>query len=159
VQGFRHGAKFLVGLDEATIDDKGRILIGKKQRERLGEPFALCLTPTGCLAAYPQAIWEEQVIEVLSHSSINQGREQYSRLLMGSAADELKFDAQGRVVIPQKLREMAQLKDRVLLVGCGDRIEIWAHQEWDKYEADPDAYGQTRREAMARAEQKMREGR
>jgi MraZ protein len=143
--------KPLIGTDEATIDEKGRILIGKKKRERLGESFAMALGNVGCLVAYPEREWQRMLVEMLNYDSINQGREQYTRLILGLADDELKFDAQGRVVVPQKLRELAKLKDRVMLVGCGSRLEIWAKQEWDLYSENPDSYGQGRREAIAKA--------
>jgi MraZ protein len=151
------GSKFkpLLGTDEATIDDKGRILVSKKKRDRLGETFTMALGAVGCLVAYPEERWEQIVENILSYDSINQGREQYTRLILGLADDELKFDQQGRVVIPQKLRELARLSDKVMLVGCGDRLEIWARQEWEQYNQYPDTYGQKRREAIEKAYQQM----
>ena len=147
--------KPLLGTDEATIDDKGRILVSKKKRERLGETFTLALGPIGCLAAYPEDQWEKIVQGILSYESINQGRDQLSRLRLGLADDELKFDQQGRFVVPQKLRQLARLKDKVMLVGCGDRLEIWDPKEWEQYNEYPDTYGQKRREAIEKAYQQM----
>ena len=154
-EGLPPDFKPLTGTDEATIDDKGRILVGKKKRERLGEPFAVALGPSGCLEAYPEWMWQRKLREMLVHDSTNLGREQYTRLILGSADDELRFDSQGRVVVPQKLRDMAKLKDKVLLVGCGDRLEIWSKTEYDTYSADPDGYGQQRRETIQKAQAKM----
>jgi MraZ protein len=151
-------SKPIIGTDEATIDDKGRILVGKKKRDRLGEPFVMALGSVGCLAAYPESEWQRMLGEIRSHDSINQGREQYTRLVLGTADDELKFDSQGRVVVPQKLRELARLKDKVMLVGCGDRLEIWAKPEWEQYSEFPDSYGQKRREAIASAYAQMVRG-
>lgn len=148
--------KPLIGTDEATLDEKGRILFSKKKRERLGESFTVALGSVGCLVAYPQAVWEQMLAEILQHDSINQGREQYTRLVLGLADDEIKFDAQGRAVVPSKLRDLAGLKDKVLLVGCLDRVEIWPKEEWAKYQNDPDAYGQRRREAIAKAYTQMK---
>lgn len=144
-------AKPLIGTDEATIDDKGRILVSKKKRERLGEPFVMALGTTGCLVAYPEPEWLRIVGEINAYDRINQGREQYSRLVFGLADDDLRFDAQGRVVVPRKLRELARLDEKVLLVGCGDRLEIWASDEWTEYSSYPDTYGQKRREAIEKA--------
>jgi MraZ protein len=151
------GSKFkpLLGTDEATIDDKGRILVNKKKRERLGETFTMALGAVGCLVAYPEERWGQIVENILSYDSINQGREQYTRLVLGLADDDLRFDQQGRVVVPQKLRDLARLKDKVMLVGCGDRLEIWARQEWEQYNQYPDTYGQKRREAIEKAYQQM----
>jgi MraZ protein len=147
--------KQLIGTDEATIDEKGRLLVGKKKRERLGEPFVMALGPTGCLVAYTIEAWNKEVAEVIANPSTNLGRQQYARMLSGSAADDLRFDKQGRVVVPQRLRELAGLKDKVLIVGCIDRMEIWSAEAWREYENDPDGYGKERREAFVRAERQM----
>jgi division/cell wall cluster transcriptional repressor MraZ len=93
--------------------------------------------------------------EILGYASINQGREQYTRLVLGTAEDELKCDQQGRVVVPQKLRDLAKLTDKVMLVGCGDRLEIWAKTEWEQYGEHPDTYGQKRRESIEKAYSQM----
>ena len=145
----------LMGTDEATIDEKGRLLIGKKKRERLGEGFVFGQGDTGCLIAYPKAVWDDMIREIMANPSTNQGRQMYTRLIIGPSDDELKFDRQGRVVVPQKLRDLAKLEDKVVLVGCLDRLEIWAKGEWDKYNADPENYGKDRREAVRNAYRQM----
>ena len=149
----------LLGTDEATLDDKGRILVSKKKRDRLGENFTVALGTTGCLTAYPEPVWEELVDSVLRFDPTNLGRELYTRLVLGHADDELKFDAQGRVVIPAKLRELAGIKDKaqVLLVGCGDRLEIWAKEEYESYLKNPEAYGRERRDEILKAKRLMKE--
>jgi MraZ protein len=77
------------------------------------------------------------------------------RLLNNNAQVDLKFDKQGRVVVPQKLREAAGLRDKVLIIGCIDRMEIWSAEAWAEYEKDPDGYGKKRLEAFQQAERKM----
>ncbi len=145
----------LIGTDKASIDDKGRILVSKKKRERLGESFVMALGPIGCLVVYTPEAWEKEVAEVMEARSTNLGRQQYLRLLNNNAEVDLKFDKQGRVVVPQDLREAAGLKDRVLIIGCIDRMEIWAADEWSAYEKDPDGYGKKRLEAFQQAERRM----
>ncbi|HXH61587.1 MAG TPA: hypothetical protein VNI20_09530 [Fimbriimonadaceae bacterium] len=145
----------LIGTDEATIDEKGRLLLSKKKRERLGDPFLMALGSTGCVIAYPLPVWEQMVAEIMQNPSTNQARQHYTRLIIGTAEDDLKCDRQGRVVVPQKLRDAARLVDKVVVVGCLDRLEIWAKAEWEKYESDPDGYGRERREAVDRAYRQM----
>ncbi len=147
--------KPLIGTDEATIDDKGRILFAKKKRDRLGKDFAIVVTKRGCLAAYPQSVWLKMQHDVFQYESINEGREQYTRLYYGQADDDLNFDTQGRVVIPQKMREIGKLKKDVLLVGALDRVEIWAVEEYEKFLADPKGYGTDRRTGLADAYDEM----
>jgi len=147
----------LLGTDESTLDDKGRILFSKKKRDRLGDPFTLAFGTVGCLTAYPKPAWDALVKTILSHDPINFGREQYTRLVLGSAEDELRFDGQGRVVVPSRMRELAKIKEKepVMLVGCGDRVEIWSKAEYEKYNEFPEVYGLQRREAIEKAYRQM----
>lgn len=142
----------LSGTDPATIDDKGRILIPKKKRERLGEDFTLALGTDECIEAYPKAHWERVVGEIERFSPLNEGRRHYSRLKIGLAEEEMRCDAQGRVVIPPKLRELANLRDSVVLVGCGERLEIWDKATYEQFEAKN--YGD-RKDAVTAAYQQM----
>jgi MraZ protein len=147
--------KQLIGTDEATIDEKGRLLMSKKKRERLGEPFVMAMGPTGCLVAYTVEAWNSEMSEVMENPSTNLGRQQLLRMLSGSAEDDLRFDKQGRVVVPQRLREAAKLKDKVVIVGCIDRLEVWAAEAWKAYEKDPDGYGKDRLGAFQRAKRQL----
>lgn len=143
--------KPLIGTDEATIDDKGRVLVGKKKRDRLGESFVLALGAVGCLVIYPEAVWDRLNESLDQYDVMNHGMEQYTRLIFGTAEDEVKFDAQGRLVLPEKLRKLASLSKRVLIVGARNRLEIWDPEEFGSYEQDPDTYGLARRDAIERA--------
>ena len=148
--------KPLIGTDEATIDEKGRVLVSKKKRDRLGDGFAMYLGDTGCIYAYPAERWRGICEEMEKFDPTNQGTVEYTRMVMGSAEDELEFDPQGRVVVPRKLREAAKLKDKVYLVGCNSRMEIWAEDELACYEQDRDGYCRERREKMQRAYKEMK---
>lgn len=150
--------KPLIGTDEATIDDKGRLLVSKKKRERLGEDFVMALGSAGCLVVYPELVWSRMVAEILSNPSTNQGRQRFTRFMVGSAEDEMRFDRQGRVVVPQKLREAAKLTNSVLVIGCLDRLEIWATDEWAAYQADTEGYARDRQQAVDRAHRQMTGG-
>jgi len=150
--------KRFFGYSDATIDDKGRILVDKKNRERLGKDFVVALMPTGCLGMYGADQWEEKVEDMLSYDSMNTGREHYTRMMLAHVADELNFDAQGRFVLPQKLRTKAGLSERVVLNGAGDRLEIWDADEFADYEKRPWTYGIERRETIEKAYKMMKEG-
>lgn len=146
------GLKSIMGSDEATIDDKGRILVSKKKRERLGDDFVVALGLVGVVTAFPAHSWErlEKVI-IGGEDVINHGRDMFSRTIMGTAEDELKFDIQGRIVIPRKLRELGKLTKDVCIVGAGDRLEFWDAQEYAIYLQDENAYGIKRRDMLASA--------
>ena len=148
--------RWLMGTEEATIDDKGRILVVKKKRETLGESFVLAIGQAGCLIAYPEAVWSGIVDDIFSHESINAGTEQYTRIMLGDAEGDIRFDAQGRFVVPQRMRAAGKIKDKVVLVGCGNRMEIWAKSEYDAYKASPDTYGLERRLVVEKAYRQMK---
>lgn len=148
--------KPLIGTDEATIDSKGRILLGKKKRERLGDTFAMAIGELGCICVYPEARWQERCNQIEQYDPINQGRQQFARIFFKHSDDDLTCDAQGRVVIPQKLRELGKLDEKVLLVGCYDHIEIWDPNEFAQYELYPDTYAKETRDALLKAYQMMK---
>lgn len=157
MSGLPLGFEPLIGTDDATLDDKGRLIFSKKKRDRLGDGFVATLGPKGCLEAYPAAIWSDMVAKLLNMDALNEGVAEYGALLLGTAEDDLKFDAQGRVVIPLRLRKKAKIEKDVVIVGCGNRCEIWAKEEHDEYEKDRLGYGQDRRK-MFREARKMMEG-
>lgn len=149
--------KPLLGTDEATIDSKGRILVSKKKRDRLGSGFAMCLGDNGCLYAYPAEQWEAILEEIYASDPTNPGRQVFTRLVLGEADDDLSFDDVGRVVIPQKLRAKAKLDKDVLLIGCGDRLEIWAKEEYAEFERKGEAYEAERKEKIRNARREMKQ--
>ena len=150
--------QILGGTDEATVDDKGRLLVQKKKRDALGASFTIAQAEVGCLVAYPITTWHEIYNDVKKVPSINVGRQQYVRLTIGNSESDLNFDSQGRVVIPQKLRDLAKIKDKVVLIGAMDRMEIWAKAEYEKYLQNPDGYGAERLGLIAKAYDLMKKG-
>jgi len=148
----------LLGTDDAIIDSKGRILLGKKQRDRLGDTFAMAIGELGCICVYPEDRWQERLREINSSSPINQGRRQYTEMFLEFADDGLSCDAQGRVTIPRVLREEGKLTDKVLLRGVFDHLQIWDPEEHAKYRNNPETYSKDRRLVMEQAYEKMKGG-
>jgi MraZ protein len=143
--------KLIFGYDEATIDGKGRLLIAKRKRDWLGDSFVVMLGETGCLSVYRTPEWETLVEQVMSIPSLNQGRQQYTRLMLANSAGDLTCDAQGRVVVPQSLRDLAKLGNEVVVIGCADHLEIWNRSEWLRYNEYPDSYNEQRQKAISNA--------
>lgn len=148
--------KLLLGQEEATIDDKGRVLVAKNKRDRLGSDFVMRLGDNGCIYAYPLDVWQPMVEELEAYDETNLGSQIYTRLVLGTAVPDLNFDGQGRVVIPRKLRDTAKLKDRIVLIGCGSRLEIWAEDELERHNADPAGYGKERADLIRDARRQMK---
>lgn len=104
-----------------------------KYRERLVEACAghliITIDQDGCLLMYPLPIWEEVEQRLIQLSSTNKPARRLKRLLMGHA-EECAMDAQGRILLPPPLREFAGLNKRVILVGQGNKFELWNEQTW-----------------------------
>lgn len=144
------GFKPLIGTEESTLDDKGRVLFSKKKRERLGDDFLVLLGKLNCLIFYPEPVWKQLVKEIMTGPVMDPAREDFSRLTLGIAADDMSFDSQNRVVIPRELRKAANLTegDRLLIVGCGDRVELWDRDRWIEFRANPEGFRREQREAI-----------
>lgn len=147
--------KPLIGVEEATIDEKGRVLVSKKKRDRLGDPFVMAIGLKGCIEALPIETWNQVLSEIAQAPALNPGRQAYAAMYMGTAEDDLHFDGQGRVVVPFRLRDMGQLTERVVLEGAFDRVRIWSKPEYEKYLEDMDNYGADRETKMLRAYTRM----
>lgn len=147
--------KRLAGQEEANVDDKGRVLFSKKKRDILGEDFVMRLGDNGCIYVYSAEEWERTYSEMDAYPRTNPGRQMYTRLIYGTAVEDLNFDGQGRTVIPRMLREMAKIKGRVIILGCDERAEIWAEEEFDAYLKDQAGYNRERVEMIDEARRQM----
>lgn len=123
------------GLNGINLDDKGRLAIPTSYRDRLkceveGKLVVTIDTEEHCLLLYPLPAWEEIETKLAFLPSFNVASRRIQRLLIGHATN-LELDAQGRILLPQELREFANLNKKVTLVGQGKKIEIWATEEWE----------------------------
>lgn len=114
-----------------TIDTKGRLIIPAKFRGELGEEFVISKGMDGCLFVYANDDWTAfiQQLKGLPTYTVKQTRS-FSRYFLAGAA-EVELDKQGRILVPPHLREFAGLEKDVVLVGVGDRVEIWSKEKWD----------------------------
>ncbi len=119
-----------MGEYEHGLDEKGRIIVPTKLREQLGECFVLTLGTDGCLFVYPMKEWEAFVEKLKSLPGTKEAR-QFQRYFMAGAV-ECTPDKQGRIIIPQKLREHAGIDKEVVSVGVVSKIEIWSKERWEK---------------------------
>lgn len=114
---------------EHSIDTKGRIIVPAKYREDLGEEFTVTLGLDGCLFVYPKTEWEGFVEKLKNLPGSKEGRQLQRYFLAGAAACEM--DKQGRILIPQKLRDAAGLTRDIVFVGVISKLEIWSKERWE----------------------------
>jgi MraZ protein len=124
----------LLGTHSYQLDPKGRVSLPARFREAFTEGAFITLGQDRCLYVFPRAEWERASSEVDAFPlSDNDGRA-YQRLFYGSS-DEAKVDAQGRVTIPQKLRDLVDIRKEVVVLGAGRRMEIWDRETYERYAA------------------------
>ena len=122
------------GINAINIDGKGRLAVPTRYRDALGSQEGASLVVTidteeTCLLLYPTKQW--QVIEdsLQRLPSFNAAARRIQRLLIGHATD-VELDGNGRVLLPQLLRDYAHLDKRVVMIGQGNKFEVWDESLW-----------------------------
>lgn len=125
------------GSFDHSLDGKGRVIIPASFREALGEDFTITINPTKtAVAIYPKEVWDLQ-LERLSHiNPMDKVGLQYERYLMSVSFSGNNIDAQGRVLVPQKLRAKIGLTRDIVFVGLNHYIEIWDAETYAKVETE-----------------------
>ena len=122
----------MTGTYEHSIDAKGRLFIPAKLREELGSAFYLAMGVDACLAIYPQSTWDRFTEKF---ASLPMSQSKAMRPLFANAS-KCELDSQGRIVVPQKLRQYAALDKDVVIIGVNDRAEIWSAESWHAQEEE-----------------------
>jgi MraZ protein len=126
------GNDMFIGQYSHSIDEKNRIIIPAKFRNKLGENAVITLGHEGCLAIYTEEEWEKLQIKLISLNTNQREAREHIRVIAGSAS-ECNFDKQGRVILPTNLKNRANIKKELVLVGNIDHIEVWSKESWDSY--------------------------
>ena len=126
------------GRYEHTVTNNGRVSIPSRFREvcrdKYGEETFVITNFDKCLVAYPMKEWNEIENKVSELPQFRQDVTAFMRYLMGGAVD-CPIDSQGRVLIPQSLRNHANINKEVVMIGMLKKIEIWAKETWDEQES------------------------
>lgn len=121
-----------LGEFEHAVDPKNRVSVPKKFRSKL-KGAVLTRGLDGCLFLYPQDNWVKLTDKLNNLPLTQKDARSFNRYLLASAV-EVEFDSLGRVLIPGYLRDYAQIKTVVIIVGVGDRVEVWEKSNWKKYQ-------------------------
>ena len=133
---------------EHVIDNKGRVLVSNKLRNQIdvdkhGGSFYLVVGANGILCLYPEKCYELMVIAMAQKNGAPDEIVAFERMNF-ALAGKVELDSQGRLLLNEKLRKRAGLKDNVTLVGVRDHIELWNTQDWEQYVSDNMAQYQKR---------------
>ena len=129
----------LMGEYHHTIDDKGRLIIPAKFRDDLGDTFVITRGLENCLFVFSSSEWNKFTKNLNTLPFTRKNARNFSRFLL-SGATVTEFDRQGRINITSPSISYADLKKECVIIGVGDRLEIWASEKWDEfYETNKDA--------------------
>lgn len=122
------------GVNPINLDVKGRMALPSRYREMVyshceGRMVVTIDTEDRCLLLYTQPEWDEIQARIDALPSFNKAVRRIQRLLTGHATD-LEMDANGRMLLPAPLREYAQLDKKIVLLGQGNKFEIWSEALW-----------------------------
>jgi len=124
---------------EHSIDRKGRLILPAKFREvaknQFVEKFFVTRGLDKCLFMFSEEEWRSQENKFKTMSFTKQQSRTFNRLLFSGAVD-VGFDKQGRILLPQYLKDFAEIKKDVMIVGVSNRIEIWARSLWYDFYAN-----------------------
>ena len=127
-----------------TVDEKGRLAVPARFRAQLADGAVVARWLDECLAIFPKPAWEDLATKVRGLPITDAGARNFQRYLFAGAF-EAELDRQGRVLVPQGLRQFAGLGGEAVVVGLVDHAEIWAPSRWEDYrkaQEDPDVLAQ-----------------
>ena len=118
-----------------TFDTKNRISVPSKFRKDLGRVVVVTRGLDHCLYVYSRKAWEREAQTYAADVNGSSARRGLARLFLAGSA-EVEVDGNGRVLIPEHLKSFASIKEKVVIAGVADRVEIWEEDAWKKYTAD-----------------------
>ena len=127
----------LTGEYQHVVDDKGRVLVSNKLRNQIdaeehGVNFYLVLGANGILCLYPEKDFERLVLSVAPGATAPDEAVAFERISFAMSS-KIELDNQGRLLLNERLRKRAGLKEDITLVGVRDHIELWNTQDWEQY--------------------------
>jgi len=127
------------GVNTISLDGKGRLAIPTRYRDAIARAcngqLVVTVDRDHCLLLYPHPEWEEIERKVVKLPSFNKQAQKLKRLLIGHAT-ECELDGSGRILLPPPLREFAGLNKDVVLIGQGNKFEIWDEGAWNVKRAE-----------------------
>jgi MraZ protein len=130
----------LTGEYQHVVDGKSRVLISNRLRSQIdvdehGSNFYLVLGANGILCLYPEKCFEQIVHAMAPGTTAPDEAVAFERMSFAMAS-KVELDGQGRLLLNEKLRTRAGLKDQITLVGVRDHIELWNSEQWEQYLSD-----------------------
>jgi len=132
-----------------TIDDKGRLTLPSKWRTDLGHGVVVTRGVDKCLFVFTSPDFEKLAERIAALPMTQVEAREFSRHFFSGAAD-VELDKQGRILIPQNLREYAGLNGEVIVVGVNQRAEIWSAKAWPEVRSSFESHAMSNADQWAR---------
>ena len=123
-----------IGEYQHAMDEKGRLAIPVKFRNELKEGAVVTRGLDRCLTIYTAEEWEKLATRLANLPMASANTRAFARLMLAGAMD-VALDAQGRVIVPDYLREYAGLGKKAVLAGLYNRLEVWDAVKWEEFKA------------------------
>lgn len=124
-----------MGEYQHSLDNKNRISVPAKFREKLGREFIMAKGLEGCIYVFTTEQWEVLANKLKELPFTDKDANAFVRFIF-SGACEIEMDKQGRALIPQNLIEYAHINKEIVSIGVCTRIEIWSKENWNSYNND-----------------------
>ena len=129
---------FFIGTYSHNLDDKSRLILPSKLREKLGGTVYVSLGLDKCLAVYPEEVFEQMAKQLSTVSSLNAENRSYKRIFFSSSY-QCDVDKQGRIQLTKDSLEKCNIKKDVMIIGVEDHIEIWDKEKFYQMEEENEA--------------------
>jgi MraZ protein len=123
-----------LGRFEHSVDAKGRVAVPARFRDRLSGELILTRGNDRCLYLFTEESWEPLAAKLNALPTGDEDARNLRRAVF-SAAEPVELDKQGRIVVPEHLRQYANIDGSVAIIGLGDYIEIWDQTAWESLDA------------------------
>jgi MraZ protein len=124
-----------IGEYQHTLDSKNRVIMPSKFREKLGDSFVMTKGLDNCLFIYSSKEWDIVEDKLKSLPMTNKDARAFVRYFFAGAC-ECDLDKQGRILMPNHLKDYAKIDKDLVIIGVSTRIEIWSREEWNKFNSD-----------------------
>ena len=122
----------LIGEYTHTLDEKNRMSLPVKFRKEIGNSVVIAPGLDNCLSLFTVKEWQKISSKLSDSSMLASDNRSFSRFMFGQAVD-VGVDSQGRILIPENLKNRSKLSSKVVVIGVQNRVEIWNEEAWNNY--------------------------
>ncbi len=122
----------LIGEYTHSIDDKNRVSLPAKFRSEMGKKLVITPGLDNCLFVFTLKEWSTIESKLNTSSILQSDNRSFTRFMFGGAV-EAEVDSIGRILVPDFLRDRASLKNKVVIIGVSNRVELWNEKAWGEY--------------------------